>query len=77
MEANDDEDGKHLWKPVTEPDGRTSHVVFTKPKAHLEGWVMQHDDGTWVARTVAGVRGEFETEEDARAFLKLLLASNG
>ena len=76
MEANDDDDA-YIWKPVIEPNGRTSHVVFTKPKTHLEGWVMQHDDGTWIARTVKGVRGEFETEDDARSFLKLLLASNG
>lgn len=76
MEQNED-DGRYLWQEVTEPDKRKSFIVFEKPKHHLAGWVMQHDDGTWVARTERGVRGEFETDEDAKAFLKLLLASNG
>lgn len=75
-ETTEDEDGRYLWQEVTEPDKRKSFIVFEKPKHHLAGWVMQHEDGTWVARTERGVRGEFETDEDAKAFLKLLLASN-
>lgn len=75
-ETTEDDDGRYLWQEVTETDKRKSFIVFEKPKHHLAGWVMQHDDGTWVARTERGVRGEFETDEDAKAFLKLLLASN-
>ena len=76
MEPNEDDDEPYVWKEVNEEVGK-SLIVFKKPKHHLSGWIMQHDDGTWVARTPKGVRGEFETDEDAKAFLKLLLASNG
>ena len=75
-ETNEDDDERYLWKEVNEEIGK-AWIVFEKPKHHLAGWVMQHEDGTWVARTERGVRGEFETDEDAKAFLKLLLASNG
>lgn len=75
-EETEYEDERYLWKEVNEEVGK-SWIVFEKPKHHISGWVMQHEDGTWVARTERGVRGEFETDEDAKAFLKLLLASNG
>lgn len=74
-ETNED-DGRYMWREVNEEVGK-SWVVFAQPQHFVAGWVMQHDDGTWVARTERGVRGEFETDEDAKAFLKLLLASNG
>ena len=76
MEPNED-DERYMWQDVTESDNRKSFIVFEMPMKYLAGWVMQHEDGTWVARTERGVRGEFETDEDAKAFLKLLLASNG
>jgi hypothetical protein len=74
-EETEYEDEQYLWKKVNEEVGK-SWIVFKKPKPYIAGWVMQHEDGTWVARTERGVRGEFETDEDAKAFLKLLLASN-
>lgn len=39
------------------------------------GWVMPMDD-KWVVRTASSLRGEFDNEEEAKAFL-LLLASTG
>ena len=72
MEMPDAEDFD--WRDVTEPDGSKSTIVFGK-KYHLKGWTMQHGPDHWVARTVAGDRADFETEEDARAFLTLVLHS--
>ena len=39
------------------------------------GWVMPMDD-KWIVRTTSSLRGEFDSEEEAKAFL-LLLASTG
>lgn len=61
------------WRVVTE-NGEKSTIVFGK-KHHLKGWTMQHGPDHWVARTVAGDRADFETEEDAKSFLKLVLHS--
>lgn len=61
------------WRGVIE-NGEKATVVFGK-KNHLKGWIMQHSPTHWVARTVAGDRADFETEEDAKSFLKLVLHS--
>ena len=62
------------WHPVTEPNGDRSEIVFRGKKSRLAGWLVE-SDGQWVARTVTGVRGEFEDEESARAFLTLMLST--
>jgi len=45
------------------------------PESLPIGWVMPMDD-KWVVRTASSLRGEFDNEEEAKAFL-LLLASTG
>lgn len=62
------------WRNVEEADGSKSTIVLGK-KHHLKGWIMQHGPDHWAARTAAGDRADFETEEDAKAFLKLVLYS--
>lgn len=61
------------WRDVTE-NGEKSTVVFNK-KHHLKGWTMQHSPTHWVARTVGGDRADFDNEEEAKAFLKVILYS--
>ena len=70
MELPDDFD----WRDVIDPAHGKSTMVFCK-KHRLKGWTMQHGPDHWVARTVAGDRADFETEEDAKSFLKLVLHS--
>ena len=70
MELPDDFD----WRDVIDPQAGKSTMGFGK-KNHLKGWTMQHAPNHWVARTVAGDRADFDNEEDAKAFLKLVLHS--
>jgi len=71
MNEEDDFD----WRDVIEPDGNKSTIVFKGAKHHIKGWTMQHSPTHWVARTIAGDRADFDNEEDAKAFLKLVLHS--
>lgn len=62
-----------LWQEVITATGTRDAIVFKGPKHHLEGWIMQDSETLWVARTTTGDRAEFDSEEDARAFLTLLI----
>ncbi len=68
-----------LWEEVDTPEGTHDIIVFKGPKHHLEGWIMQGGDSetVWVARTATGTRAEFDNEEDARAFLALIINAKG
>ena len=62
-----------LWEDVKREENLRDVIVFRGPKHKLEGWLMQDSLTSWVARTAAGERAEFDNEEDARAFLTLLV----
>lgn len=66
-----------LWEEVETPEGKHDIVVFKGPKHHLEGWILQDSATVWIARTSTGDRAEFDSEEDARAFLTLLINTKG
>jgi hypothetical protein len=63
-----------LWEDVPREGGLRDVIVFRGPKHKLEGWLMQGSLNSWVARTMAGERAEFDNEDDARSFLTLLTA---
>ena len=64
-----------LWEDVPREGGLRDVIVFRGPKHKIEGWLMQDSETVWIARTSTGTRAEFDNEEDARAFLTLLIAS--
>lgn len=64
-----------LWQEVETSDGKHDAVLFAGAKHKLKGWVLQDSEAVWVARTVTGTRAEFDNQEDARAFLVLLVTS--
>lgn len=66
-----------LWEDVPREGGLRDVIVFRGPKHKIEGWLMQDSQTSWVARTMAGERAEFDNEEDARAFLTLLINTKG
>ena len=78
-------DDKFVWRVgATMNDYRLATEVLSYlyprhrdggPEALPVGWVMLMDD-KWIVRTASSLRGEFDSEEEAKAFL-LLLASTG